>query len=165
MAPLEISTPLIAVDAVVADTETTGLDTSKARLIEFGAVFIDQGVIAADGIALRINPGVPIPKTSTDVHGIDDAAIADAPAFAAAWPKITAYMGERLLIGHTIGFDLAVLARECSLAGLVFRPPPRSTRACWRKSPIPICPAIALRRFRHGCLSSQAPATARWATR
>ena len=123
MAPLEISTPLIAVDAVVADTETTGLDTSKARLIEFGAVFIDQGVIAADGFALSINPGVPIPKSSTDVHGIDDAAVADAPAFAAAWPKISAYMGERLLIGHTIGFDLAVLARECSLAGFVFRPP------------------------------------------
>ena len=123
MAPLDISTPLIAVDAVVADTETTGLDTSKARLIEFGAVYIDKGVIASEGFTLRVNPGEPIPKSSTDVHGIDDAAVVGAPAFAAAWPQISAYMGERLLIGHTIGFDLAVLSRECSRAGLTFAAP------------------------------------------
>lgn len=123
MAPLDISAPLVAIDAIVVDTETTGLDTTKARLIEFGAVSIERGIVASDGFALRINPGEPIPKASTDVHGIDDAAVAAAPSFAQAWPQISSLMGERLLIGHTIGFDLSVLARECGRAGLVFRIP------------------------------------------
>jgi CBS domain-containing protein len=124
LAKLDMSAPLIAIDAVVIDTETTGLDTAKARLIEFGAVGIEQGVVASDGFALRVNPGELIPKTSTDVHGIDDAAVAAAPFFADAWPQILAVMGDRLLIGHTIGFDLAIMARECGRSGFAFRTPP-----------------------------------------
>jgi CBS domain-containing protein len=120
---LDVSTPLIAVDAVVADTETTGLDTNKARLVEFGALRIDQGLLGADGICLRVNPQEPIPKSATDVHGVDDAAVADAPAFAQAWPQILEFMDGRLLIGHTIGFDLAILSRECARAGIPFTAP------------------------------------------
>lgn len=120
---LDVSTPLIAIDAVVADTETTGLDTTKARLVEFGALRIDQGLLAADGICIRVNPLEPIPKSATDVHGVDDAAVADAPIFADAWPQILEFMDGRLLIGHTIGFDLAILSRECARVGLPFTPP------------------------------------------
>ena len=123
MAPQDVSTPLIAIDAVVADTETTGLDMKSARLVEFGALYVDQGVLAADGFSLRVNPQEPIPKAATDVHGIDDAAVANAPDFAAAWPRIMAFMGDRMWIGHTIGFDLAVLGRECGRAGLPFTAP------------------------------------------
>lgn len=124
MAAIDYTTPLIALDAAVADTETTGLDTTRARIVEFGAVCLDRGVIAAEGFALRINPQEPVPKAASDVHGIDDAAVASAPPFAEAWPRIGAFMGERLWIGHTIGFDLAVLTRECARAGLPFAPPP-----------------------------------------
>ncbi|MFN3890395.1 MAG: DUF294 nucleotidyltransferase-like domain-containing protein [Beijerinckiaceae bacterium] len=123
MPPLDVSSPLIALDAVVADTETTGLDTTRARLLEFGAVRIDRGVLATDGFSLRVNPREPIPKSSTDVHGIDDAAVAQAPDFSAAWPQISTFMGDRLWIGHTIGFDLAVLTRECARASLPFTAP------------------------------------------
>ena len=110
MAP-DVSTPLVALDAVVIDTETTGLDTNRARVLEFGALRIDLGLLAADGFALRVNPGEAIPKSASDVHGIDDAAVADAPLFPDAWPRFVEATNGRLWIGHTIGFDLAVLAR------------------------------------------------------
>jgi CBS domain-containing protein len=119
----DVSTPLVALDAVVIDTETTGLDTKRARVVEFGAVRIDLGLIAADGFALLVNPGEAIPKAASDVHGIDDAAVAEAPLFPAAWSRFLEVADGRLWIGHTIGFDLAVLARECARCGLTFTPP------------------------------------------
>ena len=124
MVPLDYASPLIALTAIVADTETTGLDTTKARIVEFGAIAIDRGVIANEGFVLRVNPQEPIPKAASDVHRIDDRAVADAPSFGEAWPRISAVTGERLWIGHTIGFDLAILARECARAGLAYTPPP-----------------------------------------
>ncbi|MBX9758654.1 MAG: CBS domain-containing protein [Beijerinckiaceae bacterium] len=124
MPRLDYASPLIALTAIVADTETTGLDTARARLIEFGAIVLDRGVIAHEGFAVRINPREPIPASATRIHGIDDATVANAPAFADAWPGIKAFAGERLWIGHTLGFDLAILARECARAGLAFAPPP-----------------------------------------
>ena len=45
-------------------------------------------------------------------------------AFREAWPELAAALGDAILIGHTVGFDLAVLQRECERAGLSFRLPP-----------------------------------------
>lgn len=108
---------------MVIDTETTGLDTNRARILEFGALHIDAGLVASDGFALRVNPGEAIPKSASSIHGIDDAAVADAPLFAEAWPRFLNVAQGRLWIGHTIGFDLAVLARECARCGAPFTPP------------------------------------------
>jgi DNA polymerase-3 subunit epsilon/CBS domain-containing protein len=65
-----------------------------------------------------VNPGEPIPPATTAIHHIDDAAVASAPGFAAAWPEIAAVFSGAIVIGHTLGFDLAVLKRECERAGL-----------------------------------------------
>ena len=70
-----------------------------------------------------IDPGEPIPAAATHIHGIDNTRVAGAPAFAAAWPEFSALLGNAVLIGHTIGFDLAVLKRECERAGLAWRQP------------------------------------------
>ena len=45
MAAINIASPLIALDAVVIDTETTGLDPARARIVEFGAVRLSGGRI------------------------------------------------------------------------------------------------------------------------
>jgi CBS domain-containing protein len=119
------TTALLALDAVAIDTETTGLDPRKARIVEFGAARIAGGRIdPASELRLLIDPGEPIPDASSQVHGIRDADVAGAPSFAAAWPKISAAMQDTVLVGHTIGFDLAVFARECERAGLAWEPPP-----------------------------------------
>ena len=117
------TTPLIALDAAVIDTETTGLDPRSARVVELAMVRITGGRL--DGLSFRrlVNPGEPIPPTAKAVHGIDTAAVADAPAFAAAWPDFLAALGDAVVIGHTVGFDLAILGRECERAGLAWRPP------------------------------------------
>ena len=81
--------PLIAIDAVVMDTETTGLDAANARMIEVGAVRLTGGRIA-DAPPLRrlVRPDIPIPAESTRIHGFNDAAVADAPRFPAVWPEV-----------------------------------------------------------------------------
>lgn len=116
--------PLIALDAVVIDTETTGLDPRKAWIVEIAAVRLVGGRLQPEAVFRRlVRPGEPIPKLATGIHGIDDAAVADAPAFASVWPELAAFIGDAVVIGHAIGFDLAVLKRECERAGIAWSPP------------------------------------------
>ena len=104
------STPLLALDAVVLDTETTGLDPRKVRLLQIGAVHLKRGNLDADQpFEKLINPRAPIPKTSVAVHGITDAMVADGPNFLAVIEDFEAF------VGHAIAHDLAVLQREYSI--------------------------------------------------
>jgi CBS domain-containing protein len=114
------ATPLIALDAVVIDTETTGLDPADARIVEVGVVRIQGGRILDGTYSHLVRPGIPIPKASTAIHHIDDSKVAGAPTFAEIWPEMKKLIGESIVIGHTIGFDLAVLKRECQRAGHAF---------------------------------------------
>ncbi len=119
------ATPLIALDAVVFDTETTGLDPRKARLVEIGAISLVGGRLQDDASFRRlVNPGEPIPAVAARIHGIDDAAVADAPEFRELWPEVSSLLQSPVLIGHSIGFDLAVLKKECGRAGIPW-PRPR----------------------------------------
>ena len=130
MAKFSNATPLIALDAFVIDTETTGLDPAKARVVEIGAVPLRKGKLD-ESASLRqlINPGEPIPAEATRIHAIDDGMVASAPDFATAWPDFSAATSGEILIGHTFGFDLAVLKRECERAGLPWvRPRTLDTR-------------------------------------
>lgn len=118
------TTPLIAIDAVVLDTETTGLDTNKARLVQIGAVRLRNGLIRTDEVFdTLINPGVPIPPATTAIHHIDDDMVIGAPTFPDIREDLRAFIGDSIVIGHSIGFDLAMLRRECKLATLMFGVP------------------------------------------
>jgi len=124
MADRTSATPLLALDAVALDTETTSLDPRVARVVEVGAVRLVSGrLLESDSCRTLVNPGVAIPAVSTSVHGIDDAKVANAPSFAKAWPEISDFIGGSVVIGHSIGYDLAILARECERAGIAFSLP------------------------------------------
>jgi CBS domain-containing protein len=124
MALANNATPLIALDAFVIDTETTGLDPARARIIEIGGLPISDGRLDEKAALRRlVNPGEPIPDTATRITKIDDAMVADAPGFAKVWPDVAAAISGRVLIGHTLGFDLALLKRECLRAALPWHPP------------------------------------------
>jgi DNA polymerase-3 subunit epsilon/CBS domain-containing protein len=117
------STPLIALDAVALDTETTGLDARTARIVQVAALPLAGGSVRPDDRFERlVNPGVPIPAAAVAVHGITDAKVADAPPFGEIAGLLEAYIGRAIVIGYAVAYDLAVLEQEYRLAG---RPVPR----------------------------------------
>ncbi|BCH30321.1 hypothetical protein MesoLjLc_22510 [Mesorhizobium sp. L-8-10] len=118
------ATPLRVLDAIAFDTETTGLDPAKDRIVQIGAVAIRRGAVDQDmSLESLVNPGVPIPSASTAVHHITDAMVEDAPSFVGAWGRLAGFAAGRILIGYSIGFDLAIIASEATRAGLDWRKP------------------------------------------
>ena len=115
------ATPLGALRAVALDTETTGLDPRTARVVQVGAVRIGGG---GERFESLVNPGIPVPPASSAIHGLHDRDLADAPGFAEVAAPLAGFVGDAVLVGHTIGYDLAILAREHALAGLAWSPPP-----------------------------------------
>lgn len=109
--------PLLALDAVVLDTETTGLEARIAHVVQVGALRLKGGHLdEADRFECLVNPGRPIPAVATRVHGITDAMVADARGFKDVVEELEAFIGRSILIGYAIYYDLAVLEREYSLA-------------------------------------------------
>jgi DNA polymerase-3 subunit epsilon/CBS domain-containing protein len=124
MAAASYSTPLVALDAVVLDTETTGLDARSARIVQVGAIRVSGTKLLAEPRYERlVNPGQPIPKATVAVHGITDAAVADAPPFKDIIGELEAFVASSIFIGHAIAYDLGVLEREYRRAGKPWRPP------------------------------------------
>ncbi len=124
MAAATNATPLISLDAVVIDIETTGLDAASARIVEIGAVRLVDGRPAPDaGFRRLVRPDEPIPAAAAAIHGIDDAKVAGAAAFADVWRDFSAYVGNAVVVGHTVGFDLAAIDGECRRAGIAWTRP------------------------------------------
>jgi DNA polymerase-3 subunit epsilon/CBS domain-containing protein len=118
------ATPLLGLDAVAVDTETTGLDPAKARVVEIAALPLVRGQLdTAAPLRRLVQPGEPIPLAASRIHGIDDAAVANAPPFSAIAAEISRALDGAVLIGHSLGFDLAVLKREFAQAGVTWSPP------------------------------------------
>ena len=116
--------PLSNIPVVVIDTETTGLDVEKVRIIEIGAVRLET---CAPGPQLvfseLVDPGIPIPEASTRIHGIADADVAEAPPFPERIAEFKAWAGSAVVVGYSVGFDLAVLKAEHERHGLLWQPP------------------------------------------
>ncbi len=116
--------PLALVPAVVMDTETTGLDTASDRIVEIAAVRITDGCAdPASAFQELVNPGIAIPASSTAIHTITDADVADADGIANVIPRFSRWTGNAVVIGYSIGFDLAVLKAEHLRHGLRWNAP------------------------------------------
>jgi DNA polymerase III subunit epsilon len=105
---------------VVFDLETTGTDPQRDRVIEMAAIKIwPDG--RRDEKVRRFNPGIPIPKEATAIHGITDEDVRNEPPFAkvARGPKgIAAYFAGCDLAGYNvINFDIPMLAAELERVG------------------------------------------------
>ncbi|HEY7848537.1 MAG TPA: exonuclease domain-containing protein, partial [Ktedonobacterales bacterium] len=108
---------LLDVEFVAVDVETTGLAPGRHRLIEVGAVIISGG---APGASFRkfINPDRRIPQFITKFTGITDSMVARAAHAGTVLPKLRAFIGERPIIGHNVGFDLSFLNFEADRCGM-----------------------------------------------
>jgi|APTNR8051073442_1049403.scaffolds.fasta_scaffold02122_2 DNA polymerase-3 subunit epsilon/CBS domain-containing protein len=110
--------------AVVLDLETTGLDVTSDRVVQVGAVRIDKGrLLRTETFESLVNPSIPIPPSSTAIHGIDDRAVLCQPRFPEIQPALDAFCGDAVIVGQSVGFDLAFLLRETRLMGARWRPP------------------------------------------
>ena len=107
--------PLDKVPIAVLDLETTGLRPRLDRIIQIGVVDLDAPDNRLD---LLVNPAQPVPAASTAVHGIDDAMLQDAESVALVLPRLRDHIGNRIILGYNIGFDLAVLTAEADRCGL-----------------------------------------------
>lgn len=90
------------------DTETTGLDYTKEKLVEFAAVRLENGKIK-DEFQTLINPQQHIRKSSIAIHGITQEMVADAPTESEAIPKILEFMGDYPMVAHNAIFDYSFI--------------------------------------------------------
>jgi len=93
---------------IVLDTETTGLDYTKEKMVEFAAVRLENGKIK-DEFQTLINPEQHIRKSSIAIHGITPEMVADAPTESEALPKILEFIGEYPIVAHNAIFDFSFI--------------------------------------------------------
>ncbi len=118
------TSPLAALEAVVIDTETTGLDARQARIVQIAVVLLRDGRLEPTPLLdTLVDPGIPIPAVSTAVHGIASADVTGKPRFADIADQIAEACRGRLVVGHSLGYDLTILRREHELAGLAWQAP------------------------------------------
>ena len=102
------------------DLETTGINITNDRIVEIGIVKIQ--VDGTKQVKRKlINPTIPIPKASSDVHGITDEMVRDAPTFKQVANEIKQFIDNSDLGGYNSNrFDLPLLIEEFSRAGITF---------------------------------------------
>ncbi|HMA96965.1 MAG TPA: 3'-5' exonuclease [Polyangiaceae bacterium] len=105
------TTALDELEIVSIDTETTGRDPLNDRIVEIAAVIWHRGEIKSRHSWL-INPGCPIPAETVAVHGIDDEAVKDCPAFAELAGEIASVLNGRVPLAYNAEFDLKFIHQE-----------------------------------------------------
>ena len=93
---------------IVLDTETTGLDYTKEKMVEFAAVRLENGKIK-DKFQTLINPQQHIRKSSIAIHGITPEMVEDAPTEEEIMPKILEFMGDYPMVAHNAIFDYSFI--------------------------------------------------------
>lgn len=106
---------------VFFDTETTGLNILHDRIIQLGYIKYIPGVKEAEKVTLFFNPEMPIPVSSTAVHGITDAQVENAPLFKDEAKKLLEIFSNCYFSGFNISsYDLPLLRQEFLRAGEAF---------------------------------------------
>jgi DNA polymerase-3 subunit epsilon len=101
---------------IAIDLETTGLDPRTDLVVAVAAIPVVAGE-PQPGVVTLVNPGRPIPATSTAVHRITDAMVQSAPRIEEALQRIDRMCEPYPIVGHGVAFDMAILARERRIRG------------------------------------------------
>ena len=93
---------------VVLDLETTGLNCYYDRIIEFGAVKVEHGIVT-ESMDILIDPERPLPKRIVEITNITDKMLEGQPKITEALPKILNFIGDAILVTHNASFDFSFL--------------------------------------------------------
>lgn len=111
---------LIKTDSYVCvDLETTGLNPKTDRIIEIGAVKVEKG-ISTGTFETFVNPGRKLTERITELTGIRDEELADAPDIREVLPELLAFAEEEVLLGHSVLFDYSFLKKAAVNQRLTF---------------------------------------------
>ncbi|MBQ7536123.1 MAG: PolC-type DNA polymerase III [Stomatobaculum sp.] len=106
---------------VVFDIETTGFSAVKNRIIEIGAVKIENGVVT-DRFSTFVNPHVPIPFRIEELTTINDAMVADAPGIETVLPEFLKFCEGCAVVAHNASFDTGFIRENAKRLGLPYHP-------------------------------------------
>lgn len=96
----------------VVDLETTGLDPQWNDIIEFGAMRVVDGVVT-EKYSQLVNPGYEIDEFITELTGITNEMLAEAPAVNAVLSAFLEFVGDGVVIGHNVNFDINFIYDTC----------------------------------------------------
>jgi DNA polymerase-3 subunit epsilon len=104
---------------VVCDAETTGLSITDDRIVSFATVRIDDNGLVTRAREWLVNPGIPIPRQASDVHGILDADVKDCPTFKEVAEEIATSLSYCAIAGYNVErYDMPLLANEFARVGM-----------------------------------------------
>lgn len=100
------------------DIESTGTDVAKDRIVELSMIKY-YGKDESESKLWRVNPGIPIPREASLVHGIYDADVANEPRFFELVNEVHTFIKDADLGGYNIlKFDVPLLAEEMLRCGI-----------------------------------------------
>jgi len=108
---------------VVVDLETSGGSADGDAITEVAAVKVRGGEVLGELQAL-VNPGRPIAAFVSDLTGIRDAMVSQAPPISAVLPSLLEFMAGSVLVAHNAGFDVSFLRAACERHGYQWPDPP-----------------------------------------
>ncbi|MDX1468577.1 MAG: DEDD exonuclease domain-containing protein [Acidimicrobiia bacterium] len=113
----DLSTPLFDVTFCVLDLETTGAVPSACEITEIGAVKYRGGELVGT-FQTFVDPGAPIPPSITFLTGITHAMVADAPKVDDILPTFLEFIGNAVIVGHNVRFDMSFLEAAARRLGI-----------------------------------------------
>lgn len=99
-------------DYVVFDLETTGFSPKKNRIIEIGAVKVQNGEIT-ERFSTFVNPQIPIPFDIEELTGIRDDMVIDAPLIGEILPEFMEFCKGCVMVAHNAEFDMSFIQKNC----------------------------------------------------
>lgn len=107
---------------VVFDIETTGFSSQNDRIIEIGAVKLQDGEVV-DRFSTFVDPEVPVPYKITELTGIRDSMVMGQPKIREVIPKFLEFIGDSILVAHNAYFDVGFIRKNAGDIGLGFNNP------------------------------------------
>ena len=108
-------------DYVVFDLETTGFSPETNRIIEIGAVKVQNGKIV-DKFSTFVNPQVPIPFRIEQLTSINDSMVIDAPVIADILPEFMKFCEGCVMVAHNADFDMSFIKKNCQRLNIPCKP-------------------------------------------